>query len=348
MERDPIRFLIDELEGLLDQTRSVLASLLGAEPEGLAFVPNATTGVATVLGSRSFSAGDEILITDHGYAACRSVVERCAERQGARVVVAQVPFPCPSEASVVDAVLARVSDRTRIALLDHVTSPTALVFPIAELVQRLQARGVDVLVDGAHAAGMLPLSLNQLGAAYYTTNLHKWCCAPKGAAVLYTRSDRRAGLEPFVASHGRSSPRTDRSRYLLEFDWTGTQDPTSWLCIPAALSCLAGLVPGGHEGLMQRNHELSVAAGKLVADQLGISLPCPESMLGSMVALPLPEGNLTAAAATLHSELYERYRIQIPVQAFPGPTSRVVRLSAHAYNSLPQYQQLARALLVLL
>jgi isopenicillin-N epimerase len=174
MEANPIGFFMREMEPLLGESRAVLAALVGADAEDLAFVRNVTEGVNGVLRSLRLEPGDEILVTDHAYNACRNVADFVAERTGAKVVVAAVPFPIRSPGDVLDRVITRVSDRTRLALLDHIASPTALVFPIEELVRELDRRGVDTLVDGAHAPGMVPLDLNGLGAAYYTGNCHKW------------------------------------------------------------------------------------------------------------------------------------------------------------------------------
>ena len=187
MEREPVDFLDGVLAGKLDAARATLARFLGADPADLVLVPNATTAVNAVLRSFALEPGDELLLTTQTYGACRKAADFVAQRAGARLITARVPFPLMSEEEVVAAVLAAVSPRTRLALLDHVTSPTALVLPIERLVGELAARGIDTLVDGAHAPGMVPLDLRRIGAAYYTGNAHKWLCAP----TVTGRSDRR-------------------------------------------------------------------------------------------------------------------------------------------------------------
>ena len=349
-EREPIAFVLKELEPALDDARRDLAAFVGANPTDLAFVTNPTTGVGAVLASVPLHAGDEILVTDHGYNACKNAAVYWAERAGARVVVAQVPFPVANEAEIVAAVLGAVTPKTRFAIVDHVTSPTALVLPVAELVRELHARNIEVLVDGAHAPGMLPLDIAALGAEYYVATLHKWCCTPKGVSILHVRSDLQRRVHPLVISHGYNSPRTDRSRFHLEFDWIGTYDPSAILAAPAALRYLAGLLPGGFPALLERNRALVLAARTLVAERLGLALPCPERMLGSMASLFLPDDPAPQSrpgspfAEPLYSNLRERHRFEVFAMAWPAPPRRLLRLSAQAYNRLEQYERLAQAL----
>jgi isopenicillin-N epimerase len=349
IEREPVLFLARELERRLDEVRSVLAPFLGAVAEDVVPVANATTGVNAVLRSLDFRPGEEILLTDQGYNACRNAAEFVAARAGARVVVAQVPFPLRSAEEVCAAVFAAVTARTRLALLDHVTSPTGLVFPIVELVRGLRERGVETLVDGAHAPGMLPLDLGALAPAYYTGNLHKWVCAPKGAAFLYVRRDLQPLVRPTVLSHGANSPRTERSRFRLEFDFTGTDDPTAFLCVPECLRFLGALFPGGWEELRRRNRELVLRGRALLCDALGTPAPAPEAMIGSLATVPLPSGRPVArpdafAVDPLQRALFEQHEIEVPVFTWPAPPARLVRISAQAYNRVEEYEALARAL----
>lgn len=357
IERDPVHFFNEELDPGLEAARQAIAALVAADGEDLVFVRNATSGVAAVLASLRLQAGDELLRTDHGYNACNNILDRAAETSGARVVVARVPFPLRSADEVVQAVLAMTSARTRLVLIDHITSPTGLVLPIAALVSTLQARGVDVLVDGAHGPGMVPIDLNALGAAYYTGNLHKWCCSARGAAFLHVRRDRQAGLHPAVTSHGKNVPRTDRSRFLLEFDWQGSDDYTAMLTVPEALRFMAALRPGGLPQLMAENRENVMAARRLLAADLGVPLPCPDELIGALASLPLPARSaqdpvpqrpVPAHIDPLQAVLYERHRIQVPVVPWPAPPQRLIRVSAQDYNAASDYETLSSALGALL
>lgn len=354
IESQPVRFFVDEFEALWDAARTHLARFVAAKPEDLVFVTDATEGVNTVLRSLRLKAGDELLVTDHEYNACRNALDVVAAAAGARVIVVAVPFPLNSPAEVLEAVLSRVTRRTRLALLDHITSATGLVMPIGELVRELDARGVDTLVDGAHGPGMVPLDLGRLGAAYYTGNCHKWLCAPKGAAFLHVRSDRQKNVRPLIISHGANSTRKDRSRFLLEFGWMGTRDPSAWLVVPEAVQTVGALLPGGWPDVMRRNRALALAARGLLCETLELPPPAAESMIGTLVSLPLPPGRGSCGGAILNGldplrwELLRRYRIEVPVFPWPSPPQRLLRISAQLYNALPQYELLAEALNALL
>ncbi|HEV7484147.1 MAG TPA: aminotransferase class V-fold PLP-dependent enzyme [Thermoanaerobaculia bacterium] len=346
LEREPVRFMVRELEPLLDDARATLAAFVGADPAAIAFVPNATAGVNAVLRSLDLDRHDELLVTTHEYNASRNALEYVAGIAGAKVVAVDIPFPLHSSDEIVERVLAAVTDRTRLLLIDHVTSQTGVIFPIATLIEKLNARGIDTLVDGAHAPGMLPLNLDTLGAAYYTGNLHKWVCAPKGAAFLYVRENRRLGIRPVVISHGANAKRTDRSRFHLEFDWPGTFDPSAILSVPTALEFMAGLV-GGWPEVMRCNHDLALRARDLLCSRLGIEPPAPDDMLGSMAAVPLAEGKPyvpTLYGDPLQDALFYDYAIEVPIHPWPYQPKRVLRVSAQLYNEIGDYEKLADAL----
>ena len=263
--------------------------MLARKPKDLVFVTNATVGVNAVVRSLNLRPGQELLTTNHDYNACHNVLVEAARQAGARVRVAHVPFPLSSSDAVVKAVLAGVNRRTRLVMLDHVTSSTALVFPLSRLVRELESRGVDTLVDGAHAPGMLPLNLSTLAPAYYTANLHKWVCAPKGAGFLWVREDKQKEVQPAVISHGHNTPRPGYSSFQDRFDWAGTFDPTAWMCAGEVIRWVGKLLPGGWDALRERNHTLTVEARRLLCKRLEVEAPCPESMLGSMATLALPD-----------------------------------------------------------
>jgi isopenicillin-N epimerase len=363
LEAEPVRFFTRIAPALLDGSRQVLAEFLHGDADDLVFISNATAGVNSVLRSLRLAPGDELLVTDHAYRACRNVFDYVAQRQGATVVVAALPFPVTAAGDVVEAVLRCVTPRTKLAMIDHVTSATGLVLPVEALVRGLQSRGVDVLVDGAHAPGMVPIDLNALNAAYYTGNLHKWVCAPKGAGFLHVRRDRQAGIMPNIISHGYSVPRPGRSRLHDLFDWVGTLDVSPWLCVKEAIAFIRGLVPpgpgeDGSHALMRHNRDLALRGRRMLCEALGSAPASPEEMIGSLAAVwlpddPDPEGGRDESTSptpqhSLQSALMSRFSIEVPAYHFPKPPRRVVRISAQVYNDVGQYQRLIEALQTLI
>ncbi len=343
IERQPLQFFGRDLEELLDRARTDLATFVGADAEDLAFVPNATTGINTVLRSLKFEPGDELLTTNQEYNACRNALNFVAERSGAKIVVAEVPYPIESSEQTIEPILQAVSSKTRLALLDHITSQTGLVFPIAKIIQALTQQNIDTLIDGAHAPGMVAIDLATIGATYYTGNCHKWLCAPKGAAFLYVRRDKQSEIRPLTISHGANSPRRDRSRFRLEFDWTGTDDPTAYLCVPEAIRFMGSRLPGGWSELMRHNRENAIAARKILCEILKVTPPCPDEMIGSLATVPLLDGSYIE----LQDALLEKFGIEVPIVPYPAAPKRLVRISAQIYNTLDQYEKLGRAIVEL-
>ncbi len=344
LERQPLQFLGREIEARLDAARSSLATFLNADPANLVFVPNATTGVNAVLRSRPFQPGDAILTTNQEYNACRNALDFVAAQNSLEIVVAQIPYPIADPQLAIDAIITAITPNTKLALLDHVVSQTGLVLPIAPIIEALNDRGIETLIDGAHAPGMLPLDLPNLGATYYTGNCHKWLCAPKGAAFLYVASNQLTNIHPTTISHGRNDPRTHRSRFHLEFDWMGTGDPTAYLCVPEAIEFMGSLLPGGWPELMAHNRQTAIAARNQLATSLNLPLPCPESMVGSLATIPLSDGSYLE----LQNQLWEEHHIEVPIVPFPTTQSRILRISSQVYNSPQDYEILAKALKSLL
>ena len=350
MESNPTRWFLEDYQPALDAARSRVAGFVGSDPAGLGFVNNATEGVNSVLRSLedSLQPGDEIVVTDHSYNACRNAVTVTAARTGARVVTAAMPFPLRSESEVTDAILGMVTDRTRLLMIDAVTSPTALVLPLAEIVAALEP-DVQVLVDAAHAPGMIDFDLTALGASYVTVNCHKWMCAPKGSALLYVREDHRDRIYPAVISHGYNGGWPAEGGHLhTQFDWTGTDDRTAWLATPAALDAVAGLQPDGWDGVRRTNRELCLAGRDMLADLLGIEAPAPDSMIGAIASVPMPRTHLEGGTIfnPLMAALRDRWGIEVMVMSWPDPSASLLRISTQQYNSIEDLERLVEAVAV--
>lgn len=348
MEQEPVRFFEELMPNLLLKAREALGTFLNCSPDDLAFVSNATSGVNTILRSLHFEEGDEILVPNHAYQACRNSIDFVAKRWGANVVEVAIPFPIDGPQTVVELMKSACSERTKLVMIDTVTSPTGLRMPFEELTEFFEGKGVEVLLDAAHGIGMIPLNLGELGASYVTSNCHKWLCAPKGSAFLYVRNDKQSKIQPLTISHGHTFPLGDTTRFRHEFDWTGTQDISGWCSIPAVIESLAELVDGGWEAIMQHNHDLAIQGRNVLCERLGIEPPCPDEMVAciSTIQLPgkIPEKEKLHEPDPLHHILSEKYNIQVPVWSWPSPEGRYLRISAQLYNSIEQYEQLADAL----
>ncbi len=349
-EASPTKYFVGgEYQDELDSARRVIADFVGADEAGLVFVNNATTGVNAVLRSleTSLAPGDEILVTDHEYNACVNAALVSAERTGAQVVTARPPFPLESSQQVVDAVLGAVTERTRILMIDAVTSPTGLVMPVAEIASALEP-DVAVLVDAAHGPGMMDFDVSALGVSYVTANCHKWMCSAKGAAFLWVRQDRREGLYPPVISHGYNDAwPSSASRFHAQFDWTGTQDPSAWLTVPVALDTVAAMHPDGWPGVRTAIRELCLTGRSILLDALGIDPPAPEDMIGAIASVPVPPADNSGSEIfdPLMAALADNHNIQVPVFTWPEPPERLLRISAHLYNEESHYRTLADALI---
>ena len=348
MEKEPVQFFEELMPDLLTKSRTALGEFLSCDANDLAFVSNATSGVNTILRSLHFKQGDEILVPNHAYQACRNTIDFVASRWGAKVVVVAIPFPIDGPQVVIELMKSACSERTKLVMIDTVTSPTGLRMPFEELTKFFEGMGVEVLLDAAHGIGMIPLNLEKLGASYVTSNCHKWLCAPKGSAFLYVRSDKQNKIQPLTISHGHTFPLGETTRFRHEFDWTGTQDISGWCAIPAVIEGMAKLVDGGWETIMQHNHDLAIQGRDILCKRLGIEQPCPDEMIACISTIQLP-GEIPAKEKMyepdpLHHLLSKKYNIQVPVWSWPSPEGRYLRISAQLYNSIEQYELLADAL----
>ena len=348
LESDPVHFFDITSKKLWAEAIETLADFINADKEGMTFVPNATSGVNTVLRALSLKSGDEILVPDHTYQACWNAVDFITKKCGAKTVIVPLPFPIENSEEVTKAILSYTTQKTKLALIDTVTSPTGIRLPFEQIVFELQSKGIDVLLDAAHGPGIVPLDLKKLKPAYATGNAHKWLCTPKGAAFLYIREDKRSQISPLSISHGFSVDGNADEKIRLEFDWTGTQDLTPWLCIPKSIEYVNNLVEGGWAEIMKCNTNLAIEARNIVLEVLQTPKLCPDSMIVGLSAVALPgEGVATKTVLEpdpLHTLLYEKYKIQVPVFSWPHHNRRYLRTASYLYNSLEEYKYLAEVL----
>ena len=336
LERGPTRFMQRTLPDALRANAAALAHFLGAEPTDLVFVENATQGVNAVLRSLNIAAGDELLTTTHVYGAVRNTMRHLAERFGARLVEAPLPYPLADPQTAIDSLAGHINARTKLLVIDLITSPTALVLPVAALAAKARAVGARILVDAAHAPGQIEFDLPGLSADYVTGNAHKWLFAPKGTAFLWARRDCQAGLHPTTISHGLDQG------FVTEFDWVGTRDPSAWLATGAALAFYRRL---GGSAIRAHNHALVNEAATLLSQTLGGEEGQSARLRGAMATVRLAgfDGLDHPAALALNDRLWREHGIEVPIIPFGG--SLWVRVSAQIYNEMADYRRLADALL---
>jgi len=331
MEAQPGRFMRAILPDALRHAADRLGTFIGADGNDIAFVDNATTGCNAVLRSLRLQPGDEIVVLTHGYGAVRNTVRYLTERAGARMVEAELPFPHPTPDAIVANIAAALTPRTRLAVVDHITSGSAVVLPLQRIVAACHDAGVPVLVDGAHGPAQVALDMRAIGADWYTGNCHKWLCAPKGSAFLYAAPERQHDLHPVTISHGLGGG------FLAEFDWTGTRDPSAYLATNVAIDFHRRL---GGESLMARNIALAAEATSLLARRLNTELGVTGAMAGSMGVVRLPlVGDATA-------ERSQELRARLLAAGTDAPTHVMadaiwLRISAAACNDIEDYEQLA-------
>ena len=340
LEARPIELLERQRRSLLAGAKQAVGGLVGADPDDFGFVTNATGGINAVLRSLKVEDGHELVTTNHVYNAVRQTLHLLARTVGGAVIEVDVPLPVRGPDEIVAAVAGALTDRTRLVVIDHITSSTAVIFPLKRIVDLCGDRGIDVLVDGAHAPGMVELDVAALGAAYYTGNLHKWVCAPKGAAFLWVRPDRQAGIHPNTISHFLDQGLAE------EFQWQGTRDITAWLCARDSIEFMAQF---GWENIRRHNHALAVWAQATLSRRWGVpaATPADGSMLGSMASVPVPEAvrRHFPDAAAVQTRLLDQYRIEVPVIEWGDRWW--VRVSCQVYNEPGQYERLGEAVMEL-
>ncbi|HYT81431.1 MAG TPA: aminotransferase class V-fold PLP-dependent enzyme [Actinomycetota bacterium] len=335
MDSNPTGFFWRVLPDALDNARLAAARFLRADPDGFVFATNATAAINTILTSLELTSRDEVLVTDHGYGAIRLAAERACKLSGATLVVHPVPLPVEGTAELVDAVIAGITDRTMIAIIDHIASPTGVVFPVDDLVRELRGHEVLSLIDGAHAPGMVPLDLCDLDADFWTGNFHKWCCAPRGAAGLYVRAEHRERIAPLVTSWDA------KEGFVRSFGWLGTADYTPYLTVPAAIGFMEGL---GWERLRRHNRELAAYGAAVVREALDTPAPTEADVFEAMSLVALPEGTPDTMDGTRALSARIAEELGAEVASFPWRDHSYIRLSAQAYNAPAEYEALAAGL----
>jgi isopenicillin-N epimerase len=325
LENQPVEFLGRRRVELLAEARAALGDYVGTHGDNLAFVPNVTVGMNAIARSLKLEPGDEVLGTDHEYGAVVRTWEYYSERMGAKYVAQPIAMPMTTAEDFVEQFWAGVTERTKVIMLSHITSATALIFPLEEICRRARAAGIITAIDGAHAPGQIDLNLDTLGADFYTGNCHKWLSAPKGVGFLYARPDRQPMLDPLVISWGWKPERPGPSDFVDHFGWAGTDDPSAYLSVPAAIA-------------FQREHNwprVRAACHALLRDTrnrvaalTGLPPVAPDSdeWWMQMAILPLPATD----AGVLKNRLWDEYGVEIPSHTFKG--RNYVRLSVQAYN----------------
>jgi isopenicillin-N epimerase len=333
IERQPARFLLRELKDRLRATATLAARRFGGDGDDYVFVDNATTAINAVLRSCELGPGDEVLITDHAYGAIDNAAAYACRKSGARLVRAQIPFPLSEPGEAVAALRSKLTARTKLVMLDHITSETALLLPLEEMIGASREAGAAVLVDGAHVPGQIRLDIPALGADWYTGNLHKWHFTPRGCAILWTTPERQADLHPAVISW-----RLDEG-YTAEFDWVGTKDPTPALCFAAAVSFLDSL---GAAEVWTYNHDLVRQAAGMFAARFAGPVAPPE-MTGAMTLAPLPAGCDASGenASMLQHRLREEHGLEVKITTWADRLW--ARISAQVYCEIGDFEALAQA-----
>ncbi len=347
VERDAMRFYIYDLWKDIDRSRTALGGLINAAPEDLVFVSNATSGVANVIANIDLKPGDEVLVTRFEYPACINNMRRACERTGAELVVVDLPWDPIDEDSVIDAMMGRVTDRTRLAMFSLITSATAVRMPVERLIAELSARGVETLLDAAHGPGCVPMDIEAWAPTYCTGNAHKWLCSAKGCAFLYVHKNKQDGFRPVILSNDAydiepAIGRSGRSAFNHEFDYMGTDDRTPMLVVADAIEALGGFYPGGINELMDRNRAMCLEARDLMCDALGTEPLVPDSMLGPLAVIDIPAPGMDPRV--LRERVMDEFRIESMIVPNPGSDTPMIRVSPQVYNSTEQYRYCADAI----
>ncbi|MBN1633748.1 MAG: aminotransferase class V-fold PLP-dependent enzyme [Ignavibacteria bacterium] len=349
LETEPLRYFLREYENDYLKSQSALAEFTGCDAEDLVFVQNATIGVNTVLKSLDLKPDDEILFTNQIYPACRNTIIFLNETIGVGFKEVIIKLPVTGKEEIINQILEGVNEKTKIVLLDHISSLPGMIFPVKEITEELHNRGVEILIDGAHAPGMFPLNISEVNPDYYTGNCHKWLCTPKGSALLYVKKKNQNKIHPLVTSRISLEKGRYKNDFQLEFSWQGTLDTSAVLTIPFAIEFLNSLNENGIQGLMKRNSELVYNVAEMICEEFEIPMPYPEEMTGSIYGIPFFKDDMIKSdtinqRSQLQETLFFKYNIEVMVSYWEKAPDRLLRISAQAYNTFEQYEYLISSL----
>jgi len=336
VQSNPMDFFVRKYGGHLDVVRERLGAYVGAAARDLAFIANATVGMNAVAASVRLQPGDEVLLNDHEYGAVIRIWQRACDQAGAKLIVQPIPVPLTSPEQIVAAIVGGITPRTRMVVFSHITSATAIIFPVEALCREVRRRGVAVCIDGPHAVAMRPLNLAALDCDYYLASCHKWLAAPIGCVFMYVHPRAQETLQPATLSWGRL-PQESGIRWNYELEWAGTHDPSATLAIPTAMDFLDEI---GLEAFRQYTHRLAQYARDKISNLTGLEPLTPDTpdWYGSMIALPLPAGE----AMPLQTTLWQRYQIESLILNWNN--QRLLRVSCHVYTSEEDLERLTTAL----
>jgi isopenicillin-N epimerase len=343
MDGQPMEFFVRQLEPALAGARQRLAAFVGTSAGNVIFIENATVGMNIVADSFSLAGGDEVLLTDHEYGAVKRIWERACQNVGAVARIVELPIPFRDAGETVDAIFQAVNERTRLIVISHITSPTAVILPVSEVCTRARERGVAVAIDGPHAVGQLPLAIDPMGCDFYTASCHKWLSAPFGSGFLYVSPRQQRRVRPHVLSWGRLPPGRVET-WADEFTWSGTRNPAAYLSVPAAIEFLEQV---GLDTFRARTHWLAQYARRRLIElsQLEPLVPDSPTWYGSMAHVPLSmtTTNETCAVSNpLQHIIWQQLGIEVPIVDFRG--RRYIRVSCHLYNDTSQIDRLVGGL----
>jgi len=348
LESEPVDFSVRQWYPHYFDNKKALAEYIGTSAHNFYLVPNTTIGINHILHNIRES-GKQWLTTNHGYGACLHAFHKVGEDKGNEIIKIQIPFPLQDENQILEALNDGISPRTSMAMIDYISSATGILFPIKKIIELLHSKGIKVIVDAAHAPGMIDFVLDELNADYFVANCHKWICSPKGSAFVYVNPKHQQTYKPIFYSFYNDWNTESAAHWSNQFIWEGTKDYSAYLCIKEAIEYLPSLIDGGWSELKHHNKSLALKGAKYIGDKLELELPVPESMLGSIITIPLWDDKIPTINFNYYTEvkniLYDQYKIEVPCFFFPQAPKQYFRISAQLYNSMEQYEYLAASLL---